>query len=1158
MLTGDVMAFMMDEISTGLDSAATFDIMQMLKKFAHHMRHVYVVALLQPPPEVYALFDDVIVMDNGSIVYHGPTQKVLPYFQSIGYRCPPRKDVADFLQEVTTEDGEDFLMSREELQEYREQVGLTAKVLPGGGGGEDFKVPRNTMEFVAAFQETNLHKDILAGMSDYNPVKSKFADWDAQSKEHVTREFAVSWFEALKANVSRSVKLLRRDIIFVKSRILQCTVIGLILGSLFWQRPEDAITEKMGCLFFVLMVLGTAGLAQIPSAFAKRGVFYKHRANGFYQTSAYVLSDTVVALPLSMLEGLILGSLIYFMVGLAPGAQCYLTFVFQLLCLQICLMQWFKFLAALCPVINVAQPLGGVSLMMMVLFSGFVANINFIPFWWTWLYYINPLTWCLQALAQNEFLSGGYYDRVVAEVIQTDGNPYLGVICTPLVDVQTATVGECFLGFYGYETDPVYISLGAMVVLLEYVVFVGITIFCLEYRQHKGGQTGGKVKKTEEDRRKERESLKQLTRKGSKSSTRYEAVGEGHGSSSIEVRGTSSAIPFEPVTICWRNLWYTVELKDQKDTGGNIPTLDLLKGVSGFAKPERLTALMGASGAGKTTLMDVIAGRKTSGTINGDILVNGYKQDLQTFGRISGYVEQMDIHSPMTTVAEAVSFAGRLRLPESIPMAMKDAFIKDVLDMLELDEIKGRIVGTLQEGGLSVEQRKRLTIAVELSANPSVLFLDEPTSGLDARAAIIVMQSIRKISSTGRSVMCTIHQPSSFLFEMFDDLLLLKRGGETVFFGEIGDKSETLINYFSGYPGVKPINDGYNPATWMLEVIGAGTGINTTGKQLDFAELYRNSALMSVNEDEVERLCVVADQDDPDYVKKIEFTQTYATSSRTQFVELIRKYRNVYYRTPSYTLSKLSTAAFIAGIFGSVFYDVEIESTSDLQAKLAMIFITAQFACITSLASVIPVMSAERAAFYRERAARTYSVETYAMATGMVEVPYLILASGIFINIFYWSTGLNVDFSAYLQYWLTYFLYTSMATFAGQFVVALLPTPETAQVVGTAFLSISGMFSGFLIPYKNIPAYWQFMYWITPPHYVLESFSTSQFHNDQSCVAYGPAGGCVTTVQDVMEGQFSDFSYSFSKYDILVLTSFIVLFRIGCYLSLKYISHLAR
>lgn len=143
------------------------------------------------------------------------------------------------------------------------------------------------------------------------------------------------------------------------------------------------------------------------------------------------------------------------------------------------------------------------------------------------------------------------------------------------------------------------------------------------------------------------------------------------------------------------------------------------------------------------------------------------------------------------------------------------------MELVELDAIKDALVGTPGITWLSTEQRKRLTIAVELVANPSIIFMDEPTSGLDARAAAIVMRTVRNTVDTGRTVVCTIHQPSIDIFESFDELLLLKRGGQVIYSGSVGQNSHKLIEYFEAISGVPKIKEKYNPATWMLEVSSA-------------------------------------------------------------------------------------------------------------------------------------------------------------------------------------------------------------------------------------------------------------------------------------------------------------------------------------------------
>lgn len=277
-----------------------------------------------------------------------------------------------------------------------------------------------------------------------------------------------------------------------------------------------------------------------------------------------------------------------------------------------------------------------------------------------------------------------------------------------------------------------------------------------------------------------------------------------------------------------------------REQGVTENRLQLLKGVTGAFRPGVLTALMGVSGAGKTTLMDVLAGRKTGGYIEGEVRISGFPKVQETFARISGYCEQTDIHSPQVTIRESLIFSAFLRLPKEVSKEEKMMFVDQVMELVELDSLRDAIVGLPGVTGLSTEQRKRLTIAVELVANPSIIFMDEPTSGLDARAAAIVMRAVRNTVDTGRTVVCTIHQPSIDIFEAFDELMLMKRGGQVIYAGPLGRNSQKVVEYFEAFPGVPKIPDKYNPATWMLEASSLAAELKLG---VDFAELYKSSAL---------------------------------------------------------------------------------------------------------------------------------------------------------------------------------------------------------------------------------------------------------------------------------------------------------------------------
>lgn len=210
------------------------------------------------------------------------------------------------------------------------------------------------------------------------------------------------------------------------------------------------------------------------------------------------------------------------------------------------------------------------------------------------------------------------------------------------------------------------------------------------------------------------------------------------------------------------------------------------------------------------------------GVISGGIFVDGQQRD-DSFQRKTGYVQQQDLHLSTSTVREALNFSALLRQPRDVPKEEKLRYVDEVIELLDMELYADAVVGVPGEG-LNVEQRKRLTIGVELAAKPQLLlFLDEPTSGLDSQTSWIICDLMEKLKNSGQAILCTIHQPSAMLFQRFDRLLFLAKEGRTVYFGDIGKNSNILQEYFerNGAPQIPP---AANPAEWMLEIIGAAPG----------------------------------------------------------------------------------------------------------------------------------------------------------------------------------------------------------------------------------------------------------------------------------------------------------------------------------------------
>lgn len=352
----------------------------------------------------------------------------------------------------------------------------------------------------------------------------------------------------------------------------------------------------------------------------------------------------------------------------------------------------------------------------------------------------------------------------------------------------------------------------------------------------------------------------------------------------------------------YSNVCYDVKIKSENRR--------ILDHIDGWVKPGTLTALMGVSGAGKTTLLDCLAERTAMGIVTGDIMVDGRLRNA-SFQRKTGYVQQQDLHLETTTVREALSFSAVLRQPPHVPRAEKLAYVDEVIKLLDMEEYADAVVGILGEG-LNVEQRKRLTIGVELAAKPPLLlFVDEPTSGLDSQTSWAILDLLEKLTKSGQAILCTIHQPSAMLFQRFDRLLLLAGGGRTVYFGDIGKNSKTMTSYFeqNGAPTCPP---DANPAEWMLEAIGAAPGTST---DVDWHQVWRGSQEFGAVQGELQRLEANA----TDTVAEVEDQTSlneFAAPFSLQLREVTLRVFSQYWRTPSYIYSKTSLVTLVSAFIG--------------------------------------------------------------------------------------------------------------------------------------------------------------------------------------------------------------------------------------------------
>ncbi|KDD75002.1 ABC-2 type transporter [Helicosporidium sp. ATCC 50920] len=555
---------------------------------------------------------------------------------------------------------------------------------------------------------------------------------------------------------------------------------------------------------------------------------------------------------------------------------------------------------------------------------------------------------------------------------------------------------------------------------------------------------------------------------------------------------------------------------------------------------------MGASGAGKTTLMDVLAGRKTGGVVAGEIRVNGHPKNQSTFNRVSGYVEQEDVHLPQATVGEALRFSAALRLPSSVDPETRERFVREVISLVELERLEQAFVGVPGESGLSIQQRKRLTIAVELVANPSAIFMDEPTTGLDARAATVVMASVRAVVDTGRTVVCTIHQPSLDIFEEFDELLLLKPGGRCVYFGALGRESASLIAYFGGVPGTPPLPAGVNPANWMLEVTGPAA---EASRGVDYAREYEASQLRAAAESMLERV----HQPKPD-VADLTLGELEVTRPSRQFALLVRRFLAQGWRMPDYNLTRFGVTLLVAFVEGSIAWKQgdDRNTVAGVMNIAGLLYMSTLFIGITNCMSIMPVAVTQRAVMYRERAAGMYGIGPYALAQGVVELPYILVQTVVYSAIVYWMMAFIP--SAAKFFWFCFFFGLTLIFFTafGLLCVALTPDIAIASLFSSFFFGFWNLICGFLQVQSAIPGWWIWAYYLNPVSWSLYGLIVSQLGDlyDEYIVNFdGQTVSISAFIQDYL-----GFKYSFIWPCVGILLGFIVVFRTSTFAALKLLN----
>ncbi|CAN6856412.1 unnamed protein product [Brassica oleracea] len=522
---------------------------------------------------------------------------------------------------------------------------------------------------------------------------------------------------------------------------------------------------------------------------------------------------------------------------------------------------------------------------------------------------------------------------------------------------------------------------------------------------------------------------------------------------------SSSPGKVRPVTIRWRNI--TCSLSDKSSKSVRF----LLKNVSGEAKPGRLLAIMGPSGSGKTTLLNVLAGQLSSSPrlhLSGLLEVNGRSSSSRAFKL--AFVRQEDLFFSQLTVRETLSFAAELQLREMSSDEERDEYVNNLLFRLGLVSCADSCVGDAKVRGISGGEKKRLSLACELIASPSVIFADEPTTGrLDAFQAEQVMETLRKLAQDGHTVICSIHQPRGSVYAKFDDVVLLTEG-TLVYAGPAGNEP---LTYFGNFGFLCP--EHVNPAEFLADLIS----VDYSSSDSVYSSQKRVHALVDAFSQRSSSILYATPLGVKQETKNSMRPRRNAIVERKDgwwrqfFLLLKRAWMQASRDGPTNKVrARMSVASAL--IFGSVFWRMGKSQTS-IQDRMGLLQVAAINTAMAALTKTVGVFPKERAIVDRERSKGSYSLGPYLLSKTIAEIPIGAAFPLMFGAVLYPMARLHPTLSRFGKFCGIMTVESFAASAMGLTVGAMVPNTEAAMAVGPSLMTVFIVFGGYYVNADNTP-----------------------------------------------------------------------------------------
>ncbi|PYI04413.1 hypothetical protein BO78DRAFT_431332 [Aspergillus sclerotiicarbonarius CBS 121057] len=1043
--------FCWDNSTRGLDASTALEWTKAIRAMTDVLGLSSIVTLYQAGNGIYDLFDKVLVLDEGKEIYYGPMAEARPFMEDLGFVCREGSNVADYLTGVT--------------------VPTERQIRPG----YENRFPRNADMILDVYAKSPTYTQMI---SEYDYPDTELArERTSEFKESVTQEkskklpksspLTVDFIDQVKTCIIRQYQIIWGDKATFFLKQMATLVQALIAGSLFYDAPNNSsgLFVKSGALFFSLLYHSLLAMSEVTDSFSGRPVLIKHKNFAYFHPAAFCIAQIAADIPVLLFQVSIFSLVVYFMVGLTMSASIFFTYWILVFTTTITMTALFRAVGALFSTFDGASKVSGFLISALIMYTGYMIKKPQMHPWFGWIYWINPMSYGFDALLSNEF--HGKIIPCVGTNLIPSGEGYNGDGHQSCAGVGGATpgstyvTGDQYLASLSYSHSHVWRNFG--ILWAWWVLFASATIIATS-RWKSPGETGSSLLIPRE----RVDAHRQVARPDEEAQVNEKANKKPHDESMQDESDIDKQLVRNTSIFTWKDLTYTVKTP----TGDRV----LLDNVYGWVKPGMLGALMGSSGAGKTTLLDVLAQRKTEGTIQGSVLVDGRPLPV-SFQRSAGYCEQLDVHEAFATVREALEFSALLRQPRHVPPEEKLKYVDTIIDLLELHDIADTLIGRVGSG-LSVEQRKRVTIGVELVSKPSILiFLDEPTSGLDGQSAYNTVRFLRKLADVGQAVLVTIHQPSAQLFAEFDTLLLLAKGGKMVYFGDIGDNGQTVKDYFARYGA--PCPAGTNPAEHMIDVVSG-----TLSQGRDWNDVWKNSP---EHTNAVKNLDAIVSDAAAKPPGTVDDGNEFAMPLWKQILVVSKRSCVAVYRNTDYVNNKLALHVGSAIFNGFSFWMIG-DSVGALQLRVFTIF---NFIFVApGVINQLQPLFLERRDIYDAREKKSKMYSWIAFVTGLIvsEIPYLCICAVLYFVCWYYTVGFPSDSNKSGAVFFVMLMYEFVYTGIGQFVSAYAPNAIFASLINPVIIGTLASFCGVLVPYAQIQEFWRYwIYYLDPFNYLMGS-----------------------------------------------------------------------